>query len=171
MALATAAAIRDRVIQLIEWVDPVSLTGTRFRRYRNEWGADFNEASEKNPAGMFRRFQVRNLGNDEPPEVSNMVHEERRLALEILIAYPQDHRAGRDNALDRDDIIEEDWDYIDFNIGICGRANFSGTHDCTPIGCTKEIERGGVVDFMVIRAEFIFQRALAVGGLAQGLGG
>jgi hypothetical protein len=171
MALATAATIRDRSIQLIEWVDPVSLASTRFRRYRNEGGADFREWAEKNAAAALRRFQVRNVGNDQLPTVSNTDVEERRLTLEILVAYPQTNRAGADNALDRDDIIEEDWDYIDFNIGICGRGQFYTTHDCTPLGCTKEIERGPVCDFVVIRAEFLYLRALAVAGLAEGVGG
>ena len=171
MSLATAETIRDRSIQLIEWTDPPSLTSTRFRRYRNEGGADFRDWAEKNLAASFRRFQVRNLGNDEPPTISNTDFEERRLSLQILIAYPQTNRAGSDNALDRDDIIEQDWDYIDFNIGLCSRGNFTGTYDCTPLGCTKEIERGSVCDFMVIRAEYLYKRALAVGGLAQGVGG
>lgn len=171
MSTATPAAIRDRNIQLIEWVDPVSLTSTRFRRFRNEGGGDFRDAMLKAAPGAFRRFQVRDVGHDEPPTVSNTVHEEHRLTLEYVIAYPSTHRYGPDNALDRDDIIDEDWDYISFNIGICGRVNYSGTYDCTPLGCTKEIERGEVCDFLVIRAEYLYQRALAVGGLAQGVGG
>jgi hypothetical protein len=171
MATATAAAIRDQVRTIFAQIDPVSLTSTRFRDFRNEGRADFREWCEANPTAALRRFQVRNVGNDAPPEVSNTDVELRKLMLEILVAYPQDNRAGRDNAMDRDDIIEEDWDYIDFNIGICGRLNFSGTYDCTPLGCTKEIERGEVCDFLVIRAEYQFYRALSVGGLASGIGG
>jgi hypothetical protein len=171
MATSTPSAIRDQVRTVLSQVDPVSLTSTRFRDFRNEGKADFREAMEKNPAASLRRYQVRNIGNDEPPEVSNTVFETRRLTLEIVIAYPQDNRAGRDNAMDRDDIIDEDWDYIDFNIGLCGRVNFSGTYDCTPLGCTKEIEIGETCDFMVIRAEYLYNRALAIGGLAQGVGG
>ena len=171
MALTTAEAIRDRVRTLVGWVDPVSLTSTRFRDSRSELKGDFREWAEKSVPGCFRRFQARNVGNDEPPAVSNMSFEERRLTLEIVIAYPQDHRAGPGNALDRDDLIEQDWVEIDTNIGITGRGNFGSTYDCTPIGCTKEIERGGVVDFLVIRAEFLYLRALSIGGLAQGVGG
>jgi hypothetical protein len=171
VATSTPSAIRDQVRTILSQVDPVSLTGTRFRDFRNEGKADFREWAEAHPTSALRRYQVRNIGNDEPPEVSNTVFETRRLTLEILIAYPQDNRAGRDNAMDRDDIIDEDWDYIDFNIGLCGRVNFYTTHDCTPLGCTKEIERGTTCDFMVIRAEYQYQRALAIGGLAEGVGG
>ena len=170
MALSTAEAIRDRNLDIIEAVDPVSLTSTRFRRYRNEGKGDFRTVMESQPAASLRRFQARNIGNDEPPAVSNMSFEERRLSLEIVIAYPQDHHAGPANALDRDDMIEQDWVEIDTNIGITGRGNFGSTYDCTPIGCTKEIERGEVCDFLVIRAEFIYQRALSIGGLVSELG-
>lgn len=171
MALATVAAIRNRCIQLVEWVDPVSLVGDRLRRYRNEGSGDFRAWAEKNTAGCFRRFQVRDVGHDEPPQVSNMDYEERRLTLETLVAYPQTHRYGADNALDRDDVIAEDWDEIDFNIGLCSRANFSDTYDCTPLGATKDIERSVGVDYLVIRAEYLFKRALSIGGFAQGVGG
>ena len=171
MALSTVADIRDRVRTLIAQVDPVSLTDRRFRDGRHEYGADFRAWAEKNVPGSFRRYQVRNVGTEDIPEVTNMDFREQRLTLEILVAYPQDHRAGRDNAMDRDDLIEEDWDYIDFNIGLCGRGNFYTTHDCTPLGATKEIERGAVCDFLVIRAEYLFKRAIAIGGLAQGVGG
>jgi hypothetical protein len=171
MATSTPSAIRDRIRTLLSYVDPVSLTGTRFRDSRNELKGDFRSWAETHATAALRRYQVRNVGNDEPPEVSNTVFELRKLTLEIVIAYPQDNRAGRDNAMDRDDIIDEDWDYIDFNIGLCGRSQFSGTHDCTPLGCTKEIERGETCDYMVIRAEYQYYRALAVGGLAEGVGG
>jgi hypothetical protein len=175
MATSTAAVIRDRVRTLIAQVDPVSFTGTRFRDWRYEGTADFRDAMEKLSAGAFRRYYVRNVGNDEPPAVSNMSFEERRLTLEILIAYPATHCYGADNAMDRDDIIEEDWVEIDFQIGLCSRANFGDSSDCTPLGCTKEIERGGACDILVIRAEYLYQRVLSAAGgligLPNGLGG
>jgi len=169
MSLATAAAIRDRVRQLLGWVDPVSLIDTRLRDFRNEGAAEFRAWAEENVAACFRRFQVRNVGHDETPIISNTDYERRRLDLEVVVAYPQTNRAGSDNAMDRDDIIEEDWDQIDFNIGIASRGNFGSTNDCTPLGCTKEIERGDGVDFLVVRAEFTYNRALAIGGLVGGL--
>lgn len=169
MSTATASAIRDRCRQLLGWIDPVSDTSVRFVDFRNEGKADFREWAEANPAAALRRFQIRNTGDDQPPEVSNTDLERRHLTLEIVISYPQTSRAGADNAMDRDDQIEEDWDAIDFNIGIASRANFGDTNDCTPLGCTKEIERGDVCDFMVITAEFEFVKVLFAGGLAGGL--
>ena len=153
---ATAEAIRDRVITLIEAQTPTLLPHDRFRAYRNEGGADLFDWAQKNTAGAFRRTQVRALGEDQPPAVSNMLVEERILELQVAIAYPQDARAGRNNALDRDDAIVADWKKIDFAIGICGGGNFSGSADCTPLGCTKSIERVGKVDFLMIKARFQF---------------
>lgn len=169
MSTATPESIRDRSIVVIEYIDPVYLSGDRFRRWRNEGKGDFRSSMETAP--QLRRFQVRNVGNDSPPLVSTNSFERRLLTLEIVIAYPQTHRAGSENALDRDDIIEQDWVEIDFNLGICGRGNFAGSFDCTPLGCTKEIERGDVCDFLVIRAEYEYERALMQnGGLVVGLG-
>ena len=63
---------------------------------------------------------------------------------------------GHELALDRDDLMVQDWKKLDFAIGICGGGNFSGSNDCTPMGCTKTVERDGKVDFLVIRAKFMF---------------
>lgn len=159
MTLATAAAIRDRICTLFEGLTPTSLSGDKFRRYRNEESAAFDEAMEKNPAGALRRFQVRQVGDDELPLVSNVSEERVRVRFEIRVAYPQTHRYGRDNGMDRDDAMNEDWRSINFAIGIYGRQNFSGTNDCTPLGCVKTREQGGKVDYLVVTAEYEFIRA------------
>lgn len=159
MSLATASAIRDRIYTLLESLAPTSLAGDKFRRYRNEDGADFDGSMEKNPAGAFRRFQVRQVGDDELPLVSNVSEERIRVRFEIRIAYPQNHRYGRENAMDRDDVMNEDWRAINFAVGIYGRGNFSGTNDCTPLGCVKTREQGGKVDYLVVTAEYEYTRA------------
>lgn len=171
MATTTAGLIRDRVITITEYIDPVSLTSTRLRKYRNEGGADFREWAEGNPAGAFRRFQWRDVGEERFGDVSNLDFDARTLTLEGVFAYPQSHRYGGDNALDRDDVLNQDWTEIDYNVGICGRGNFGSTYDCTPLGCTKEIEIGDAIDFLVVRAEFRFYKALSAnGGLVSSLG-
>lgn len=157
---ATAGSIRDRIYALIEAITPDSLS-TKFLRHRNEGGADFDEWAEKNAAAAFRRFQVRRVGDDELPLTSSVTSERVRVRYEIRIAYPQTHRYGRDNAMDRDDVMDEDWLRIDFRIGICGRGNFSGSHDCTPLGATKTRQSGGKVDYLVVTAEYEYVRATA----------
>ena len=161
MALATVAAIRDRCYDLIEAIVPTSLSGDEFRRWRNEGDADFTEAADADPAGAFRRFQIRQVNLDEPPLVSNVLEERVQLELECRVAYPQTHRYGADNAMDRDDVRNEDWKAINYRIGLYGRANFSSTHDCTPIGASMELEIGEGVDFMVVTARFEYMRSIA----------
>ena len=159
MALATVEAIRDRIYTLIEALTPTSLSGDTFRRFRNEGGADFVEMSEKNPPGSLRRFQVREVGDDEPPETSAITEERVRVRFQITIAYPQTARYGGENAMDRDDVINQDWLKLNYAIGIYGRANFSSTHDCTPLGATKTREQGQKVDFLVVDASFEYLRS------------
>lgn len=160
MSLATASAIRDRIYTLLESLPPTSLAGDKFRRYRNELDANFDAWSEKSTNGAFRRFQVRQVGDDEPPLVSNVSEERVRVRFEIRVAYPQNHRYGRDNAMDRDDVMNEDWLKINAAIGIYGRANFTSTHDCTPLGAVKTREQGGKVDYLVVTAEYDYIRSV-----------
>lgn len=159
MSLATAEAIRDRIYTLLESLTPTSLSADKFRRHRNELGADFDAWAEKNAAGALRRFQVREVGDDELPLVTNTTTERVRLRVSIRIAYPQTHRYGSANAMDRDDVINQDWLKINYTIGIYGRGNFSSTNDCTPLGCVKSRETGTTVDYLVVTADFEYERS------------
>jgi hypothetical protein len=158
---ATAESIRDRIYALLEALTPDSLADVRFRRYRNEDDADFPAWAERNAAACLRRFQVREIGDDEPPLVSNVQVEVIETEFEIRIAYPQTHRYGAANAMDRDDVMNQDWKRINFLIGIYGRGNFSSSHDCTPLGAVKTRESGGKVDYLVVTARYQYQRATA----------
>jgi hypothetical protein len=160
VALATAEAIRDQCYSLLEALTPTT-DATGFRRYRNEGGADFVEWAEQNPSAALRRFQVREVDEDGEPLVTDTTEERVRMFLEIRIAYPQTHRYGAGNAMDRDDVAKQDWKQIKQAIGINGRANFSGSYDCTPLGAVRVREEGGSVDFSLITAEFEYQRSTA----------
>jgi hypothetical protein len=161
MALATVEAIRDRVYTLVEALTPPSLERDRFRRYRNEGGADFTDWADANATAALRRFQVREVGDDELPETSNGTEERVRMRLEIRIAYPHTHRYGAANAMDRDDVMSKDWGKINAALGIYGRGSFTGAHDCTPLGCVKSREQGLKVDYLVIAAQFEYVRSIA----------
>lgn len=128
MATTTPAAIRDRAITVIEALTPGSDSAVRFRAYRNEGGADFQEWAEANPAGCRRRFQVRTSGGTLTPPVSDTLVEEHQVTLTILVAYPQTSRDGRDAALDRDDTLDVDAFQIDKALGMLGGANFTGSY-------------------------------------------
>lgn len=160
MALATAEAIRDRILTLLESLTPTSLSGDKFRRYRNEGDGDFEAWAEKNPAAAFRRVQCRQTGGDSRPEISNTTEERIRTRFEVRVAYPQNHRYGAGNALDRDDVMNQDWLKINYAIGEYGRGNFSGTNDCTPTAAAdNELERVGKIDYLVVRVEYEYVRS------------
>lgn len=162
MSLATAEAIRDRIQTLVEALAPASLTRDTFRRYRNEGGADFRVWAETGPVGVFRRFQVREVLSDESPDVTYFTQETVRTTLELIGAYPQNQRYGAAAALDRDDVIRQDWKLLKYNLcgtGGAARGNFSGAYDCTPLPATMTIERGGKVDFLVVTLRVEYTRA------------
>ncbi len=161
MALATVEAIRDQCCTLVEAITPTSLSSDKFRRWRNEGNADFVDAMEKNPTAAFRRFQIRQRGTDELPLVSDTTTERIELTLEWRGAYPQSARYGNANAMDRDDVINQDWKSINYKIGLYGRGNFSSTNDCTPLGATMEMDHGAGVDYLVLTVRFEYERSVA----------
>lgn len=162
MALATVEAIRDRVYTLLEGITPTSLSDVKFRRYRNEGGADFEDFAEKNSAAAFRRVQVREIIDDlQKPETTSAIEERVRTRLRIAIAYPQTHRYGSANAMDRDDVINQDWLKINNVVGIYSRSNYSSTNDCTPLGATPSRETGDRVDYLVVTMELEFLRSVS----------
>jgi hypothetical protein len=161
VSTATAEAIRDQCYSLVEAITPTSLVPDKFRRYRNEGDADFQAWAESVPTAALRRFQIRQRGADEPPTVSNTTTERVTLMLEIRIAYPQTHRYGAANGMDRDDVMNDDWKLINRKIGLYGRGNFSSGNDCTPMGATMEMDRSGGVDYLVVSARFEYERVIA----------
>jgi lysophospholipase L1-like esterase len=159
----TAEKIRDRLIAVIEALTPTSLSRDKFRAYRNEGDADFQSWAAQFPASGFRRFQIRDTGEDEHPEVSNEDCEERKVTFSITVAYPQTSRTGKGAALDRDDVIQQDRRSIDRAIGMIGRANLSAPY---PDACwlkdgssaPTRIEGDGV-DFLEFRYQYLFQQS------------
>lgn len=154
----TAAAIRDRIVALIEALTPTSLVGDRFRESRNEGAAAFAAWCEgPGKAAAWRRFQVRSTGEFQSPVVSNTDVELHYVTFEVRVAYPQTHRAGRAAALDRDDVMREDQVLIESTIGLRGYANFASPHPVASWvegSTTREVGEG--VDFLVITQRMTF---------------
>ena len=164
MATSTAAAIRDRAITVIKAIVPSSDSTLHFIPFENEFAADFRYAMNGAPDGGHRRFQVRTTGLGRGPTVTNSDVEERILELEVVVAYPQDHRWGADNALDRDDVMEQDRNLIETEIGVRGAANFTAsTADACWLDADFEIpfERDSACDFLVIRQRMSYWLQLA----------
>ncbi len=162
--VTTAESIRDRMIAVIKGLTPDTVVGDRYMPYRNEGGADFKAWAAANPSGCRRRFQVRDVGEDVPPAVSNTDYETRSVTFRILVAYPQTHRDGPGNALDRDDTIDADRHRIEFAIGMCGRRNFNVTDGypdaCWYEGSTKIDRDHDGVDFIEIVQSMYYLRTV-----------
>lgn len=153
---ATVAAIQDRIIVLITAITPTQLESVAFRHTQDEGDGDFKTFAESAPAGAFRRFQVEDTGEDEPPEVSGVDQSETIATLRITVAYPYDKKAGANGARDRRALMDADWRLINYAVGAIGRGNFSSTHDCTPLGCVKTIEDGEACEYLVIDGRYSF---------------
>jgi hypothetical protein len=160
VSLATVAAIRDRVHALVETIAPTSHSGVKFLRVRNERDGNIEDWATKNPTACLRRFQARQVQTDEPPVTTSVVEERVMLNLELRVCYAQDGRFGKDNALDRDDVINQDWLKINAALGAYGRANFSSTNDCTPMPASMDMERVDGIDFMVVRLRYEYLRSV-----------
>lgn len=161
MATTTPSAIRDRAIAVIEALTPSTDSAVKFRKYRNEGGADFQEWCEANSAACRRRFQVRTEGGTSTPPVSDTLVEEHQVMLTVHVAYPQTGRDGRDQALDRDDTLDADAFQIDKAIGMLGKANFTSPYaDATWIeGSPADRIVGNGVDFLELRLVYIYKRS------------
>jgi hypothetical protein len=159
VATTTADAICNRAITVIEALTPRSLD-KRFRAYRNEGDADFEDFADKAAAGALRRFQVRTLPADEVPESSNNDVEIHFVNLVVIVAYPKDARYGRDQALDRDRVMDEDRHIIETAIGMRGAANFTPPNADATWRSEQEPqrERGRACDFLVLRQRMSYAR-------------
>lgn len=154
MATATPETIRNRVAALIEALTPTSDSGTRFHQSRDEAAADFPTWAESAPTACLRRFQVQE-SEEGSPLTSSVDVTLNPLTLVVRIAYATTHRFG--GGRDRDDVIKEDWRKIDQAIGTRGRANYSGTNDCTPMTCRMDIDRtSNKVHYLVITIEYTY---------------
>lgn len=156
----TAASIRDHAISLISALAPTRSSSNTLLAYRNEHSADFIAWAAENPAGAFRRFQVRDIRTERKPDVSSASIEAKFVTLEVIIAYPHTSRTGPSNALDRDDAMSLDQHQIETAIGIRGFANFDGI--VGPMaewvsGMTRRATRGAC-DFLVIRQTMRYRK-------------
>lgn len=163
MTTTTDDLVRDRIVAVIAALAPTSPTSPGFAAYRNEDDGDFVKWAEANPDAAWRRFQVRDNGDDAPPEVSSVTLQESTRTFRILVAYSRTHRAGPKNALDRDRLMSRDQHQIEFAVGMTGKSNFSATNGFPEAswrsGRTAR-QSGTAVDFLVITQTMAFWRSM-----------
>jgi hypothetical protein len=175
----TIEEIRNRAIAVVEALTPTRLAGDRFVASRNEGAAAFVAWCEANPAGCRRRFQIRDVGEALPAEITNTTIDPQEVTFEVRVAYPQTGRDGPQQGLDRDDTIDEDERLLESALGLYGAANFTYP---LPDACwlSADVERvtGTAVDFLVITQRMLYLRemravpllATIVGTLEQSIG-
>lgn len=161
--VTTADLIRDRMLTCIEAITPTVLPNDRFRRYRNEGDGDFVDFVQDNPEGSLRRTQVRTMGTEGLPDISNCDVESRTQLFLVQIAYPNTGRAGAKQALDRDKAIDRDRDAIQLAIGQgAGRQNFSAPYpDAVCVGWEVTRVAGSPCDILEIDIKMRFYRQLS----------
>lgn len=144
------------MISLVQAITPAIRSDVCFRHSQDEGNADFATWAEDNPAGALRRFQVRFERTESGPEISSVDQSMIGDTVIITVAYPHDAKAGGQWGRDRDDAIERDWFKINKACGAYGRANFSGTNDCTPDFATMSVDPGDACDFLRVEIPVTF---------------
>lgn len=155
MATATLETISDRIVALIE-ATATAKHAVRFRAAREDEAEDFETWAVGQQDASFRRFSVDSDGTDDLPPVSNGDVEEHRATMIVLIAYPHTNRTGPKGRRDRKAAMDADFKRINFQIGLHSRGNFTGSHDCTPRGATKDEYTRSGVDFLRITATYLY---------------
>jgi hypothetical protein len=162
VATTTVAAIRDRMITLVQALTPTTLASVRFKADRAEINA-FRDWAEASPQAAFRRFAVMDTGDSEPADVSNTDVERRVVTFEAVVAYPHSYRYGTDGSRDRLDVMELDQHQLEDTIGMRGYGNFTSDNaDCSWLreGSMTTREDGGAVSFLVFRLAYSYHRSV-----------
>lgn len=159
MATTSYSAIRDKQRQVIEALTPTSNTAVKFFAALDE--RDFREWAVANKAAAFRRFTILNNADYQAPEVDNHDVVWQRMTSEIVVAYPNDWGFyGEENIRDMQDMMDEDWQLIDKNVGPYGQnlGNWLDGQGLCLMTSIQYIDDEDVT-FAVIRYEIGFYRA------------
>lgn len=151
----TPAAIRDRLVAIIAGIVPTTEAGVPFREHRHE-SLDLRAFAEKEPEACFRLFEVRYSGARLPPEVSDTDVESEERSFEVAIAYASTNQFG--DALDRDDVIDQDVNRVNHYVGTNGYGTVT---DATMITDGIDREDGDVVTIARVDLTAVFYRQQA----------
>ena len=163
-ATTTIGAIIKQMETTIRGLTPALLDDVAFRIMSTR--RDFEEWSETNPAASFRRYQIRDVGEYEPPTISNTDVEMLTTELELTMSYPMDLSGAYadstvppDDRQDVEDLMRQDMHQIRDAIGINGSANYA-TGQIVAREQSLTIEDGESVIFLTMPFETIFYRSM-----------
>ena len=160
MSTTTSAAIRNRMLTVVEALTPATQSGVRFLRHREE--IDFRAWADAHPEACLRRFAVRDLGDYRPALISNTDVELRRALFEVVLAYPLNYRFGSGaNLLGVEDVIDQDMHQVEHAVGLRGYANFTAATGAEAAWVDGETARSSSnVRFLVIAQSMEFYRSM-----------
>jgi hypothetical protein len=157
----TPARIRDRMALVISQLVPVFAKDDAFILFEAKEKAnkeDFVRWCQENRAAALRQVFVRVAGGRNLPTGTSVDIEELETSIEIAIAYPQDSRAGDDQAYSRDEMIEADRKQVNRATGLVGRANFTAPFPeaCCIGSDLPDTRSGDGIDFLEITHRLVY---------------
>lgn len=147
MASTTSSAIRSLMRTTIAALTPSALSGDGFRAYEERFA--FRDWCDKNPAAALRLFSVRDVGELEPPLVTDTARHWAWREFVLEVAYPLDARYGELEELSLDDVIEQDLRQLRAAVGTDGFQTIegAGARDAAVSNLPGEIRDRGVACF------------------------
>lgn len=153
----TPKLIRNAIVAAIESIVPTSESAVRFIEHKHDEGADVEDWARQYPESCLRRFTVRYTGDREQPEVSNTDVESEERDFEVTVVYPSTNRWA--DAMGRDDVIDEDAERIDMEVGTNSYAG--GAMPATMLSAGWTRIDGTPATVLVISLRAVFYRARA----------
>jgi len=132
----------------------VKLAQVKFRAHNNR--QDFRTWCDANPNAAFRRFQIRDVGTVSGSQIYDAQQAWHVTEFECVVAYPRDYRYGSQALLDLSDVLWEDLNELDNQIGT-NQAAAATTATVTTL--EKTTEEGAACVFGVLRLQVEFWKS------------
>lgn len=156
VATTTFDAIREIMMTQIALITPISRKGTPFRKFRSE--GDFEEWAEKQGEAANRIFEIRNTFDFGDIQMHDLNGVMRPVIAEVMVAYRNDFRWGKEPTRDLDKIMDEDRIKIDEVIGLSAQAFSPNSSVRNP---EFSIVEGEKVTFLVLEYDVLYHREVS----------
>lgn len=161
MATTTLSAIRTLMRQTVVGLTPQTQAHVTFTTW-DEVGPSFRRWAEESAPAALRRFTIVDSGNVSVPNATNIDREWVETDVDVVVAYPRDHRYGSSGNLDVHDTIELDLKQIKHAIGPEGYAALDTvtTGDACVVQAQQLREDGDAVMFGILKMRVGYWRAM-----------